>query len=240
MSESTQPRERPILFQGAMVRALLAGTKTQTRRAFKLPRGHSWDELQGGMASGHIEADRWPGTWHASEFRCPYGQPGDRLWVRENFGRVPTACEGEELVFAADFSDGSDRAAGVRYTPSIHMPRALSRILLEITEVRVERLQDISELDADAEGCDRLYETDPGYVYRGEPDERDWKICPKCGGTRLHNALGANLGVIFDVDCQECDTYIKRYRHLWESINGQESWASNPWVWVVSFKVVQP
>ena len=76
-------KERPILFSAPMVRALLDGSKTQTRRPFKLPKGHQWDDLQGGMSSGNIEADRWPGTWHVSEFRCPYGQPGDRLWVRE-------------------------------------------------------------------------------------------------------------------------------------------------------------
>lgn len=154
-------RERPILFSGAMVRALLAGTKAQTRR---IVRKQFADDAvvaevgattpEGWQISGHS------GLWWDDAaaclddaVRCPFGMPGDRLWVRENFGRVPTACEGEELVFAADFSDGSDRAAGVRYTPSIHMPRALSRILLEITEVRVERLQDISRGDAMAEGC---------------------------------------------------------------------------------------
>jgi len=118
-----------------------------------------------------------------------------------------------------------------KWRPSIHMPRWASRIDLEVTGVRVERLQDISEADADAEGCERL---------DSEREEHDWKLCPKCGGTRLHNALGPNLGVIFDVDCQHCDTYVKRYQHLWEAINGPGSWAANPWVWVVEFRRIRP
>ena len=81
------------------------------------------------------------------------GQPGDRIYVRETFARVPTVCGSDELVFAADYQDGSDKAAGVKYTPAIHMPKAAARIWLEVTGVRVERLQSISRGDAMAEGC---------------------------------------------------------------------------------------
>ena len=113
------------------------------------------------------------------------------------------------------------------------MPRWASRITLEITGVRVERLQDISEADAKAEGCERLYDDEPGHVYRDEPD---WKICPQCGGTRLYTAFNPMTGgALPDTDCLQCDTYVKRYMHLWESINGQGSWDANPWVWVISF-----
>ena len=148
--------ERPILFNAPMVRALLAGTKAQTRRIFK-PDRMTWDAngryttyaMRGGELSTTGSGPFKPSSWL---HYCPYGQPGDRLWVRESFARVPTACGSEDIVFAADYQDGSDRAAGVRYTPSIHMPRWASRITLEITGVRVERLQDISEADAIAEG----------------------------------------------------------------------------------------
>ena len=149
-------KERPILFSAPMVRALLAGTKTQTRRIFK-PDRMTWDAngryttyaMRGGELSTTGSGPFKPSSWL---HYCPYGQPGDRLWVRESFARVPTACGSEDIVFAADYQDGSDRAAGVRYTPSIHMPRAVSRITLEITSVRVERLQDIDLADALAEG----------------------------------------------------------------------------------------
>ena len=164
-------KESPILFSAPMVRALLAGTKTQTRRIFK-PDRMTWDAngryttyaMRGGELSTTGSGPFKPSSWL---HYCPYGQPGDRLWVRESFARVPTACESEDIVFAADYQDGSDRAAGVRYTPSIHMPRAVSRITLEITGVRVERLQDISRGDAMAEGC-------PFPNMAQGPDPRDW------------------------------------------------------------------
>ena len=164
-------KERPILLNAPMVRALLAGTKTQTRRIFK-PDRMTWDAngryttyaMRGGELSTTGSGPFEPSSWL---HYCPYGQPGDRLWVRESFARVPTACGSEDIVFAADYQDGSDRAAGVRYTPSIHMPRAVSRITLEITGVRVERLQDISRGDAMAEGC-------PFPNMAQGPDPRDW------------------------------------------------------------------
>ena len=193
-------KEKPILFSGPMIRAILANTKTQTRRIFK-PDRMTWDAngrytthaMRGGELSTTGSGPFKPSSWL---HYCPYGQPGDRLWVRESFARVPTACGSEDIVFAADYQDGSDRAAGVRYTPSIHMPRAVSRITLEITGVRVERLQDISRGDAMAEGC-------PFPNMAQGPDPRDW------------------------------------YAELWGAINGPDSWAENPWAWVVEFKAIE-
>jgi hypothetical protein len=142
--------ERPILFNGAMVRAVLAATKTQTRRIWKMPRGCSWYDTLGGEHEGHIQDDEGPWCGSVDEVRCPYGRPGDRLWVRETWGynpdhpgRIASAC------YRADPGHEHD---GIRWTPSIHMPRAASRISLEVTGIRVERLQDISETDALAEG----------------------------------------------------------------------------------------
>jgi hypothetical protein len=106
------------------------------------------------------------------------------------------------------------------------MPRWASRITLEITGVRVERLNDCSEVDAMAEGVEPP-ET--------EREDHDWSICPACGGTGLHGSLGDNLGYR-EVDCTDCDTHAKRYRHLWNAINGPGSWDANPWVWVVEFR----
>ena len=250
-------KERPILFSAPMVRALLDGSKTQTRRPCKYPiyangfhfDGHDFlchndylppsatlmDVKRGGIEYTTSDHEGW-------ESECPYGQPGDRLWVREAHwwfkdepdhatGYFPPKLTADDVEYRADGDDGRKV-----WRPSIHMPRWASRLLLEVTGARLEPLQDISEADANAEGCERLNDDEPGYVYREEPD---WKVCPKCGGTRLHNALGQNLGMIFDVDCHECDTYVKRYRHLWESINGPDSWTANPWVWVIEFKVVQ-
>jgi hypothetical protein len=143
--------ERPILFSGPMVRAILAGTKTQTRRVVKL--------LEGFEPSGSTM--HWP---HAQKragvtvpLKCPYGQPGDRLWVRETwapvFKRVPHS---NGCLYRAD-DDGrqiNPRSMDGKWKPSIHMPRWASRITLEITGVRVERLQDISGQDVIAEGIE--------------------------------------------------------------------------------------
>lgn len=210
-------KERPILFSGAMVRAILDGSKTQTRRVVK---GLDPDRLAETMTPAqHARIQRELPEAFGARYFCPFGQPGDRLWVRETWS--PTALDG---VYQYRASGG---LPGTTWKPSIHMPRKACRIELEIVSVRVERLQDISEADADAEGCERL---------DSERYDRDMTLCPTCGGTRLHRALAPSGGVIEDVDCLGCDTYAKRYRHLWESINGADSWHANPWVWVIEFK----
>ena len=138
-------KERPILFSAPMVRALLAGTKTQTRRIVKA-RDLEWMDVHQGLR----EPD--------NAERCPYGGRGDRLWVRETFARIDGQTRPWiETDYQATYTHG-DRLGDTlgikkRWTPSIHMPRHASRITLEVTGVRVERLQDISEADAVAEGC---------------------------------------------------------------------------------------
>lgn len=232
--------ERPILFSAPMVRALLDGSKTQTRRLYKV-RKHP--DIGCEMAASELTQERQ----HVIDRICPYGQPGDRLWVRETFALSVVDPDGLspqddpenwDVIYRADpeqpsggWTDANGKRIEAPWKPSIHMPRWASRIDLEITSVRVERLNDISEADADAEGCERL---------DSERVTFDPELCDRCGGTRLHRALGPNGGVIEDVDCVECDTYAKRYKHLWESINGAGSWALNPWVWVVEFKRVNP
>lgn len=145
--------DRPIIFSAPMVRALLAGTKTQTRRVVKFKPWHQIEERDDGtpwpwMYDSEYGGDCW--------IPCPYGQPGDRIWVREAWawsgdGAVPAAdrVRKGEVWFRADPERSSP---AIRWRPSIYMPRWASRITLEVTGVRVERLQDIIVADAMAEG----------------------------------------------------------------------------------------
>ena len=203
-------KERPILFAGPMVRALLADTKTQTRRIGKTQCAE-WTELaveyslhakKGKVAvATHLAYPN--GSARHGICECPYGIPGDRLWVRETFARIDGQTRPWiETDYKATYAHG-DRlgdSLGIRkkWSPSIHMPRHASRITLEITSVRVERLCDISPDDCIAEGA--------------------WPIEQRELG-RGHEAVAA-------------------FRILWESINGPGSWAINPWVWVVEFRRV--
>lgn len=165
-------KETGLMFKAPLVRAILDGQKTQTRRLVK------WKGLDKGLNLGFsglravnggnewvLESNsRTSSEWRCQPTLCPMGQPGDRIYVRETFARVPTVCGSDELVFAADYQDGSDKAAGVKYTPAIHMPKTDARIWLEVTGVRVERLQDITDADALAEGVDRTNTSIPGYA----------------------------------------------------------------------------
>lgn len=188
-------KERPILFSGPMVRAILAGTKTQTRRAL---REGTWLDPKLGVIRMCSVA---PGVTGFQEVDCPYGRPGDKLWVKETFAKVDGQTQPWIATdYRATYKPG-DRMGDLlgikkRWTPSIHMPRVASRITLEITEVRVERLQDISEADANAEGCRHSFNLPAGRSAR------------------------------------------ENFEHLWWTINGDESWDANPWVWVLSFKQV--
>jgi hypothetical protein len=176
MSMSNQIKERPILFSAPMVRAILDGRKTVTRRAVKFP---FIDRAAGCELSGNEIG--------SEEIRnnCPYGVTGQRLWVRETFIDLRgTGVEHrpdpdgplQRYAYAADcrpgsYSDEARKDFGLKYKPSIHMPRAASRILLEITDVRVERLQDISRADIRAEGLQCPPELESDDV---SPNYRDW------------------------------------------------------------------
>lgn len=138
-------KERPIIFSGPMVRALLDGRKTQTRRIVKPQPRYDIVQCEGGI--GFYEKTPNPTSSGYSVFGCPYGVPGDRLWVRETWR--PSQVDGVAW-YAETCGDESHH----RWRPSIHMPRWASRITLEITGVRVERVQSISREDAIAEGCD--------------------------------------------------------------------------------------
>lgn len=210
-------KERPILFSGPMVRALLAGTKTQTRRVVKPTPPAGADSF-----GTYYHPDPRPHFWAFGgdalmDFAvpCPYGQPGDRLWVRETWGYFG----GDEYLYQQDTGsvgyrasqvDGLDHIPGGRWRPSIHMPRWASRITLEVTGVRVERLQGISDADAVAEGIEK------------QEDGIGWKRGP-ISGDHPNTATRTAFPKI-------------AFQSLWESINGPDSWAANPWVWAVEFK----
>jgi hypothetical protein len=208
--------ERPILFSGAMVRAILARTKTQTRRIIKLPKGAELDGITKNECPPiEVFCSRPNQPTGAIRFGCPYGAPGDRLWVRETWAIPDDLGPASDVAYRADMppdAESDERWArrvmqpAARWRPSIHMPRAFSRITLEITDVRVERLQSISDDDALAEGI-RF----DGKWFDGGP--HPIKGTPKA----MPSAVSA-------------------FESLWDSINAKRAaWSSNPWVWVVAF-----
>ncbi|HBR4496825.1 TPA: hypothetical protein L9V75_004298 [Klebsiella pneumoniae] len=210
--------ERGMIFNAEMVRAILDGRKTQTRRPIK------WKQTRFTEIGEREDGSKWPWSEdaeHACDFwhPCPFGAVGNRIWVRETFAALepgsyeqvkPQEGHCQDLRYAA-----TDRLAksdadirGYKWVPSIHMPRWASRILLEITDVRVERLNAISEEDARAEGI-----IDGGCLNCGEPEP--------CGCANP------------EPDATDAFAY------LWQSIYGQENWNANPWVWVIEFKRVE-
>ena len=201
-------KERPILFSAPMVRALLAGTKTQTRRAAKVESTLGIDSiLAPRRAGGHAATYLLPEQAAEAAVCCPYGQPGDRLWVREAWAETRLfQASGTGMVV---YREGDNRTDyGGPWKPSIHMRRRDSRILLEITGVRLERLQDISEADARAEGFECMAR-DPECGYRNYLDKtsQDWTLSPR-----------------------------ESFQSLWELINGPASWSANPWVWPLDLR----
>ena len=203
-----------MIFNAEMVRAILDGRKTQTRRPIK------WKQTRFTEIGEREDGSKWPWSEdaeHAFDFwhPCPFGSVGDRIWVREtfqgplfDFDLMDSYCKdstpfekSEFCVYKADgvpapeFYDADDELHCC-WRPSIHMPRWASRILLEITDVRVERLKSISDRDALREGCSAA-------------------------------------------DMKSGDCVADVFARLWASIYGSDSWNANPWVWVIEFKRVE-
>ena len=218
-------KERGMIFNGEMVRALLDGRKTQTRRPVNpqpeltAGSGFSWKGWVYGSGSSDRETNK-----NFAHVTCPYGKPGDRIWVRETwqaihdsvdeFGHVEERTYAPSIpkekdrywhaVYAEHFGVESREDRGFPWRPAIHMPRWASRILLDITDVRVERVQSISQADAIAEGAPPSHPSiDSVSRDYGYPDfSRSW------------------------------------YGQTWQSIYGEENWQANPWVWVIEFKKI--
>ncbi|EDW0465901.1 hypothetical protein JS41_000577 [Salmonella enterica subsp. enterica serovar Victoria] len=213
-------KERGMIFNGEMVRAILDGRKTQTRRIMKLQ-----PEILGSglryITESRKQNEVGKYFWCISDalgmrarsavFACPFGDVGDRIWVRETYRVHSRATDVATLVYRASVRNSwteqthrvpvavcNKPATPEKWTPSIHMPRWASRILLEITDVRVERLRDLSEEDAKSEG-----------------------ITPSAGGVLPGWGYRIN------------------FRDLWMDIYGTDNWEANPWVWVIEFKRVE-
>lgn len=207
-------KEHPIIFSGEMVRAILDGRKTQTRRVIKpqptLAHPHSVGRFF------NPERDAWD-LYGANMTYCPYGVPGDHLWVRETWQKVYEKHDGfwttdprENVTYKRSFIEYAATAQeeAPRWRPSIHMPRQISRLTLEIVSVRVERLQEITDDDARAEGAP---------VSWREP-ATGWQVMATANG----NAPAW-------------------FASLWDTINAKRGygWDTNPWVWAIQFKRVQ-
>ncbi|EMM4933025.1 hypothetical protein WAS43_004297 [Salmonella enterica] len=203
-------KERGMIFNAEMVNAILSGRKTQTRRPIK------WKQTRFTEIAERDDGSLWPWAEDCERggdiwFACPYGEIGDRIWVRETFRVHSRATDVATLVYRASVRNSwteqthrvpvavcNKPATPEKWTPSIHMPRWASRITLEITDVRVERLRDLSEDDAKSEG-----------------------ITPPSGGVPPGWEYRIN------------------FRDLWMDIYGTDNWEANPWVWVIEFKRVE-
>lgn len=215
-------KARPILFSGPMVSAILRGQKTQTRRTVK---PQPVELMEDGAHTKYawrrgLYALRMYPSNSAMLAHCPYGTPGDLLWVRETWsvgkcadGLSPTCLHIGTWIkdnggcwYAAGGEPAHPISPKGKVRSSLHMPRWASRLTLEVTRVRVERLQDISEADAIGEGMLTVSLPASGpSTERGKP------------------SIGSNPR--------------RRFEHVWSGINGTESWAKNPWVWAVTFDV---
>ncbi|HCT9375229.1 TPA: morphogenetic protein [Klebsiella quasipneumoniae] len=214
-------KERGMIFNAEMVRAILDGRKTQTRRPVKFP-VHDKNlgcELAGNELAGELSAGNY--------LNSAFGKPGDRIWVRETWQAIHDYCDENGHVDERRYARSIPRHRGnywhpvyeeawgnesredreFPWRPSIHMPRWASRILLEITGVRVERLNSIHDVDAMREGIQNL--TTCSHSYFGIP------------------------GVV------NAQHPARAFQLLWESIYGADSWRTNPWVWVIEFKRVE-
>jgi len=167
-------KERPILFSGPMVRAILDGSKTQTRRVVKHSGDMEFDPQDPHYGPYWLAYVAGDAMGEDVKVRCPYGTPGDRLWVRETFAQGVEGCPGG-ISYRADHFDpkGDGPAHPMKWRPSIFMPRIASRILLEITDVRVQQLQEISADDCRAEGHPADWSRSPDPEVHNDA-ARDW------------------------------------------------------------------
>lgn len=238
-------KERGMIFNGEMVRAILDGRKTQTRRIMKNQPAGDYPDTPALIRNVGTGFQWYCHYGESSIFNCPFGAVGDRIWVRETWATLgnedgccvdwnDNLCKGDEREAARIYRASCEQRPGDyglwsipdnaywkphtenekfegAWRPSIHMPRWASRILLEITNVRVDRLNSISEQDALSEGIDRE---------RLEESQDNYDCIADHNMTGRPTATGA-------------------FKYLWESIYGEENWQVNPWVWVIEFKRVE-
>jgi hypothetical protein len=201
-------KQRPILFSTEMVQAILAGHKTHTRRTKGLEKVNLNPNAR--MSPSNRGDNNWHFYYHDGGSRhpiikCPYGKKGDVLWVRETF------CYNDDDGYSSEFSYKSDHPTAKGWKPSIHMPKDASRIWLRIKDVKVERLQAISDSDARKEGIEIFWKKEMNAFEIIESKSiTSWTRIPS-------------------------DTF----KSLWKSINGYKSWNDNPWIWVIEFERIE-
>lgn len=223
-------KEHPQLYQTVMVRAILDRRKTKTRRTrglelvnnmpdeWKLEEVGMFDYPGNNLAKPKIKpwtafgaTFQWKPHGSRNFLKCPYGKPGDIVWVRESFA-VQEYFNGLTLNGCTIYKASYDGPVAWNWKPSIHMPKTAARIWLEITNIKVERLQTISEKDSMAEGIESKIEKKKSGLctfYKDYFNQNDWYWSAKAS-----------------------------FMSLWQSTNGRNSWISNPWVWVITFKVL--
>ncbi len=239
-------KERGMIFNGEMVRAILDGRKTQTRRIMKVQPSDGFHPTHNGYdldlnahwytpgvvdKNGYLQPAKKDVFGVADEnegYTCPFGAVGDRIWVRETWAEAGAGAPDLKL-YRANYPEhvpthyeNVPPADEIRWTPSIHMPRWASRITLEITGVRVEQLDKISEEDSIAEGMQGL-------------------ICPSCKGDQDYSTTQYDtdtLAAVDEIPCQSCESNRSKFFALWDSIYGEANHCMGNWVWVIEFKVV--
>jgi hypothetical protein len=235
--------EKSILFSTEMVRAILEGRKTMTRRVIKpqpigAPDGkYRYDGVQEGIhAIELLSGSGYPTEKYFTCVRPPFME-GDVLWVRETWADIPETAPGN-FHYKASATDADLEwftQQGWKWRPSVHMPCDAARIFLRVTGVTVERLSDMSDKDAIAEGV----LTNIEYSDLSAEGKPSGVPCLQCGGTGLYTAHSM-MGACPDTDCERCGTPVKRFRLIWDSLNAKRgfSWEPNPWVWVYTFERV--
>ncbi|WP_417844803.1 hypothetical protein [Thalassospira sp.] len=241
-------KTKPIPFKPEMVQAIIGGRKTQTRRHLKLLGHKNITDFGPSTTKGYDwhfrdNAMRWHDIKHADLLkRCPYGQPGDMLWVREawkackQMDHIKPSMLGkhEPRLYLADdhlFEPACMMVTAGKYRPPMFMPRAYSRITLKITNIRVQRVQDTSPLDAVAEGITEQMTARTarnegmawGEVPDGTPDDAIYWL--------------ADYSATLPEDADRAMTLdpCESFKGLWQAVNGPESWNANPFVWAISF-----
>lgn len=230
-------KERGMIFNGEMVRAILDGRKTQTRRVMKVqpdtPEFGLRRIIESSIANEigmyfWSQEDARGIKARSKQFSCPFGDVGDRIWVRETWAEAGASAPDLKL-YRANYPEhvpthyeNVPPVDEVRWTPSIHMPRLASRLTLEITGVRVEKLDKISEEDAISEGMQGV-------------------ICPSCKGDPDYSTTQYDpdtLAAVDEIPCQSCESNRSKFFALWDSIYGEANHCIGDWVWVIEFKVV--
>ncbi|MBL7379349.1 hypothetical protein IL387_06585 [Escherichia coli] len=241
-------KERGMIFNGEMVRAILDGRKTQTRRIMKVQPSDGFHPTHNGYdldlnahwytpgvvdKNGYLQPAKKDVFGVADEnegYTCPFGAVGDRIWVRETWAEAGAGAPDLKL-YRANYPEhvpthyeNVPPASDIRWTPSIHMPRRASRLTLEITGVRVEKLDKISEEDAISEGMQGV-------------------LCPSCKGDPDYSTTQYDpdtLAAVDEIPCQSCESNRSKFFALWDSIYGEGNHCMGDWVWVIEFKVASP